>query len=88
MSPVSLILANDAIAQVPNRARDQADYRSLRFVQDVFTYTASTGQGGTADSTLTVNVMAAGSTYLPGTPLTGGKGSDTFLCLKTRHMFR
>ena len=33
--------------------------------EDVFTYTASTGQGGTADSTLTVVVTAAGLTYVP-----------------------
>jgi VCBS repeat-containing protein len=36
--------------------------------QDVFTYTASTGPGGTADSTLTVTVTATGFTYLGGTP--------------------
>jgi VCBS repeat-containing protein len=31
--------------------------------EDVFTYTASTGLGGTASSTLTVTVTAAGSSY-------------------------
>ncbi len=58
-------------------------------VQDVFTYTDSTGQGGTATSTLTVVVTAAGSTYLGGTAnatftapgghsavLDGGAGND------------
>jgi VCBS repeat-containing protein len=60
--------------------------------QDVFTYTASTGQGGTADSTLTVTVAAPGSTYLGGTSgttitspgghspvLDGGAGNDTLV---------
>jgi Ca2+-binding RTX toxin-like protein len=61
----------------------------------VFTYTASTGQGGEADSTLTVVVTAKGSTYLGGTPgvpvtgpnghspvLDGGAGNDTLVATK------
>jgi VCBS repeat-containing protein len=60
--------------------------------QDVFTYTASTGQGGTADSTLTVNVTAAGLNYIGGAPgttitspsghspvLDGGAGNNTLI---------
>src|SRR5262245_54802095 len=60
--------------------------------QDVFTYTASTGTGGTADSTLTVIVTAAGFTYLGGAPgttitspgghsfvLDGGAGNETLV---------
>ena len=45
--------------------------------QDVFTYTASTGPGSTADTTLTVNVSATGTTYIsaaPGTTLTAPSG--------------
>jgi VCBS repeat-containing protein len=63
------------------------------FGEDVFTYTASTGQGGTANSTLTVTVTPAGSSYLGGTPgvtvqlsqnghsavLDGGAGNDTLI---------
>jgi VCBS repeat-containing protein len=51
--------------------------------QDVFTYTASTGSGGTADSTLTVNVTAAGLNYIgpaPGsTIITGPSGHSPVL---------
>jgi hypothetical protein len=61
--------------------------------EDVFTYTASTGLGGTADSTLTVIVTAAGLNYLGGQPgiiitppggghspvLDGGAGNDTLI---------
>src|SRR5262249_7747275 len=60
--------------------------------QDVFAYTASTGLAGTASSTLTVVVMAAGLNYLGGTPgatitgpnghspvLDGGTGNDTLV---------
>jgi probable HAF family extracellular repeat protein/VCBS repeat-containing protein len=62
------------------------------FGEDVFTYTASTGQGGTASTTLTVTVTPAGSSYLGGTPgvtvtspgghssvLDGGAGNDTLV---------
>jgi probable HAF family extracellular repeat protein/VCBS repeat-containing protein len=62
------------------------------FAEDVFTYTASTGDGGTADSTLTVTITPAGSSYLGGTPgvtvtapgghsstLDGGAGNDTLV---------
>jgi uncharacterized repeat protein (TIGR03803 family)/VCBS repeat-containing protein len=61
--------------------------------EDVFTYTASTGPGGTASSTLTVTVVAAGLNYLGGQPgvtitppsgghspvLDGGAGNDTLI---------
>jgi len=62
--------------------------------QDVFTYTASTGQGGTATSTLTVNVTAAGLNYIGPAPgssiitapsnghspvLDGGAGNNTLV---------
>src|SRR5262249_47178818 len=50
--------------------------------EDVFTYTAITSQGGTADSALTVNVMATGLTYLGGTPnttITGPNGHSPVL---------
>jgi autotransporter-associated beta strand protein len=61
--------------------------------EDVFTYTASTGQGGTATSTLTVTVTAAGLNYVGGPPgsiitapsgghspvLDGGAGNNTLV---------
>ena len=61
--------------------------------QDVFTYMASTGQGGTATSTLTVNVTAAGLNFIGGAPgttitalsgghspvLDGGAGNNTLV---------
>jgi VCBS repeat-containing protein len=50
--------------------------------QDVFTYTASTGQGGTATSTLTVTVTAAGLNYIggaPGSTITGPGGHSPVL---------
>jgi hypothetical protein len=50
---------------------------------DVFHYTASTGQGGTADSTLTVIVMAPGLNYFgptpPSTTITGLSGHSPVL---------
>jgi VCBS repeat-containing protein len=52
------------------------------FAEDVFTYTASTGQGGTANSTLTVTITPAGSTYLggqPGVTVTGPSGHSAVL---------
>jgi Ca2+-binding RTX toxin-like protein len=48
----------------------------------VFTYTASTGPGGTADTTLTVVVTAKGFTYvsgIPGVPVTSPGGHSTVL---------
>jgi len=51
--------------------------------EDVFTYTAITSQGGTQDSTLTVNVMATGLTYVGPTPgssiITGPNGKSPVL---------
>jgi VCBS repeat-containing protein len=50
--------------------------------QDVFTYTAITEAGGTANSTLTVVVMDTGFTYLggkPGVTITGGRGHSPVL---------
>jgi VCBS repeat-containing protein len=46
--------------------------------QDIFTYTATDGAGGSATSTLTITVTQAGQTYIAGTPgeaLTSGNGS-------------
>jgi VCBS repeat-containing protein len=46
--------------------------------QDVFTYTATDGDGGSATSSLTITITQAGQTYIAGTPgqaLTSGNGS-------------
>jgi hypothetical protein len=46
--------------------------------QDIFTYTASEGAGGSATSELTITITQAGQTYIAGTPghaLTSGQGS-------------
>jgi uncharacterized repeat protein (TIGR03803 family)/VCBS repeat-containing protein len=46
--------------------------------QDIFTYTASDGIGGSATSTLTITITQPGQTYIagtPGEPLTSGNGS-------------
>jgi VCBS repeat-containing protein len=46
--------------------------------QDIFTYTASDGDGGTATSSLTITITQAGQTYIAGTPgqaLKSGNGS-------------
>ncbi len=46
--------------------------------QDIFTYTATDGDGGSATTSLTITVTQAGQTYIAGTPgeaLTSGNGS-------------
>jgi probable HAF family extracellular repeat protein/VCBS repeat-containing protein len=46
--------------------------------QDIFTYTASEGAGGSATSSLTITITQAGQTYIagtPGQPLSYGNGS-------------
>jgi probable HAF family extracellular repeat protein len=46
--------------------------------QDIFTYTASDGDGGSTTSSLTIIITQAGQTYIAGTPgqaLTSGNGS-------------
>jgi probable HAF family extracellular repeat protein/uncharacterized repeat protein (TIGR03803 family)/VCBS repeat-containing protein len=46
--------------------------------QDIFTYTATDGAGGSATSSLTITITLAGQTYIAGTPgqaLTSGNGS-------------
>ena len=46
--------------------------------QDIFTYTATEGAGGSATSSLTITITQPGQTYIAGTPgqaLTSGNGS-------------
>jgi len=49
--------------------------------QDIFTYTATDGDGGSATSSLTIIITQPGQTYIAGTPgqaLTSGNGSVLF----------
>jgi probable HAF family extracellular repeat protein/VCBS repeat-containing protein len=87
----SLILNKDGSFSYTANAKDVLP--ATGFAEDVFTYTATTGQGGSADATLTVTVTAAGSSYVGGQPnatitaptgghalvLDGSAGNDTLV---------